>query len=502
MALPTILVNSATGSDTQASGAGPATALFGSTGVTAADGLTVNLIADAPDLSGVATDGSAVLFLADTNAGSRNFGKITAVNNTTKVVTVSDAFQGSDTDAWAIGGKRASIGGTTSVKLIENNAGNGDAMPGWIIEMESAHAETIAATLTIRRAGDTTSGPITLRGVSGAGTLPLLTFSNNGNALVGGVTGGWVLRDFGLRNSNATKTASVAITLSTTSATGLQYSFTGIQIGHSTNKFWKGILTSGAGASMFFESCEVGYCANNGMEFGSTYGTELRNCWVHDSGAHGISYTATQGDRVLFYNNLINFNATDGMNMAAAAGAGTSPRSVRFLNNTVHGNGGDGLEIADPMNTTQCVGTWLANNIFTYNGGYGVNFSGSGMSNARATCQQTVIENNCFSNNTSGTISVLTIDTGTVTADPSGGLATATKDYAGVTGGSSFAVGTQVQALGFPLAGTMPVGKYSSTYSYEDIGAAQRQEAGGGAPVPFPVHFAVPVVSRSGVAAF
>src|SRR3954463_10134754 len=129
MALPTILIDSATGSDTTASGAGPGTALTGSAGVSAGDGLSVTLDGS-PDLTGVATDGSHVLYFADATAGNRNFAKITAANNGTKVVTVSDALGFTLTKAWAIGGKRASLLGTNSSKLIENNSGNGDAMPG------------------------------------------------------------------------------------------------------------------------------------------------------------------------------------------------------------------------------------------------------------------------------------------------------------------------------------------------------------------------------------
>src|SRR5262245_38170373 len=116
MPLPTILVDSTTGSDTAASGAGPATALTGSAASTSADGLTVTLDGS-PDLTNVATDGSHAVFLNDSTAGARNFGKITAKDNVAKTVTVTNAFGASlSGKSWAIGGKRASIGSTTSTK--------------------------------------------------------------------------------------------------------------------------------------------------------------------------------------------------------------------------------------------------------------------------------------------------------------------------------------------------------------------------------------------------
>src|SRR3954470_959504 len=103
MALPTIAINSGTGSDTAASGAGPATALSG-TGAATAASTTVTLLTDNPDLSGVATDGSAVIWVG--SSSGRQFAKITGVNNTAgvKTVTVSDAFANTESGKnWGIG---------------------------------------------------------------------------------------------------------------------------------------------------------------------------------------------------------------------------------------------------------------------------------------------------------------------------------------------------------------------------------------------------------------
>ena len=174
MPFPTILIDSATGSDTAASGAGPATALTGPAAGTSADGLTVTLDGS-PDLSGVATDGTHVLFLSDSTAGNRNFSRITAKDVAARTVTVAHAFGASlSGKPWAIGGRRASIGSATSRKLADNNVSAGDAMPGWKVRLASGHAETLSGALTWRRAGDTTDGPIVLEGEPGAGTMPVV----------------------------------------------------------------------------------------------------------------------------------------------------------------------------------------------------------------------------------------------------------------------------------------------------------------------------------------
>ena len=78
MAFPTISINNSTGSDTAASGAGPATAVTGA-GASLNATSTITLSADTPDLSGVATDGSDAIWV-ETSSG-RQYYKITAVDD-------------------------------------------------------------------------------------------------------------------------------------------------------------------------------------------------------------------------------------------------------------------------------------------------------------------------------------------------------------------------------------------------------------------------------------
>ncbi len=127
-AFPYVVVNNQTGSDTEASGAGPETALFGTAAATAAS-TVVTLLVDNPDLSGVLTDGSAVIWI-DSSSG-RQFSAITGVNNTAgvKTVTVESAYANTEAGKnWGIGGKRATLASSLRLGL--------DYLPGWVIDVE------------------------------------------------------------------------------------------------------------------------------------------------------------------------------------------------------------------------------------------------------------------------------------------------------------------------------------------------------------------------------
>jgi hypothetical protein len=473
MALPTILVNSATGSDTQASGAGPATALFGTTNAsTNGTGLIATLPAGT-DLSGVATDGSHVLFLLDTTAGARNFSKITGTagsGGATPTVTVANAFGlNLTTKTWAIGGKRASIGGTTSTKLFSNNSAAGDAMPGWIVQMESGHAETIAALYAFRRAGNTTDGPITLKG-TGA-TYPILTFSVDSACLVD--VGGLIrFEHFELRNSNASKTASIGIRCDVG-----ENVIKDVRVDHATDKFWKAFICNGAIEGITVRDCTVKNCANVGMDFTDGKCMTVINCYVKSCGSHGIFWGAGAGSVFgnLVQGNILAANGGDGLHFAGTQT--TLGRSgVRVIGNTFDANTGDGVEFAAALTANPLRASAINNNIISNNGGYGIRFSGASISDVGLYADGLQMSSNCFYANTSGqsNLTMTLCAENTVTTDPT--FANAASD--------NYEIGTNLKALGYPIGGTLKVGAVSATDSYVDIGAAQREEAGGGAGGP------------------
>lgn len=463
MALPTILFNSG-GSDTLASGAGPTTALTGSNASTSGTGLVVTLDGS-PDLSGVPTDGSAVLLLIDSTAGARNFSKITAVDNGADTVTVSNAFRTSASGlSWAIGGKRLTISGTTSRKLFENNSGDGDAMPGWILEMESGYTETVTANIRIRRSGDTTDGPITLRGTAGAATTPILTANFNATLFTSGAGNYHQFWDFEVRNTNATKTSSIVF--SSGSGGSLLYARR-IKCSHATNYFGQFASTNVGGWTI--EECDVGYCSVAGAITLTGVSGTIKHCHIHDTTSHAISIGDVHG-RAHIEGNLFRVIGGDAINVPAT---GSSSVGTYIGQNTFYNVTGDCIEFTGTSQGWQAL--LVENNIASVIGGYGMKWSGASVDKYDLRAVNTIIRNNCLHSCTGGTFSptnIADIAEGTITSDPS---------FTNI-GSLNFGVGANMKAVGFSplvLPGT-------ATRSYIDIGAAQREEPAGGGMLVHP----------------
>ncbi|MGV3723631.1 MAG: right-handed parallel beta-helix repeat-containing protein, partial [Actinomycetota bacterium] len=440
----------------------------GASASTSGDGLTVTLDG-APDLSGVAVDGSHALYLADSTAGNRNFGRITAADNTAKTVTVASAFGVSLSGlSWAIGGQRASIGGTDSRKLFDNNSGNGDAMPGWVIELQNGHAETISSNIRMRRAGNQTDGPIILRGVKNAATRPVLTCDFDAVGLT--LTHYCIARAFDLVNTNVTKSASVGF-----HADGGTVEDVGI------SDFWKGLRSSGVGVPFQALGCELVNITSHGMEI-STGGARVLACRLKTIGGDGISASGNDYSGTLLISDCLITGVTgDGIRITATGTRSDRATGLLIERNTIEDCDGDGIEItATPANAVQVLRHGaLLNNLLSNCGGYGVNFSGSGMTLAILDGLGFHICNNNTYNNTSGAYnpSLTAADYGDPQLDP---------QYVNAAG-DDYGIGTNLKALGFPDGN---LGRSGSTRSYVDIGAAQREEAGGGGSI-----FASPVIS-------
>lgn len=490
--------------------------------------------ASAPDLSGVLTDGTHVLYGGIATAGQRNFSSIAAVKNTQQtdtgavtsatatliisnttgysvgdilkvagagaagadlystILTVDSSIQltlndnagttagagavtnpkqvtltasqgvntGATDTAWAIGGKRASIGGTTSVKLLENNGSNGDAMPGWTLEMQSGHIETIAATVTLRRNGTQAAGRIAIRGASGAVTPPIVTFSNNGicfRAFCDLIH----FKDFELRNSNATKTASYAIYAD--GGTG-GHLVENVRIDHSTNKFYVGIVLNKSADTVI--NCQIGNTASFGISIAAAcFGQNVISNRIYSTGGNGIDISSTSyGLKII--GNLITGCAGDGIHNSDNT---SNFPGFLIMGNTIDSCTSDGVEftVASSDLAILCV----INNILSNNGGYGLNFSsGTVTSDYLLNGSLALILNNNTYNNTSGAYNPASVGTNDPGLNP---------NFTN-PGSVDYSIGTNLKAKGHPLGGTLYIGTTSSTYSYMDPGAAQRQEAGGG----------------------
>ncbi len=379
MALPVILVDSTDGakSDTACSGAGPSTAVTDTAATSDGAGTTVTVNAG-KNISGVATNGSAVLYFADTTAGHRRFTKITGSagsGGATPAFTVSPALSaGVGPVAWAVGGVRATVMGSVSFLLFNNNTADGDLKPGWTVEMKSGHSESASNPKDIYGAGDTTSGPITLRGASGAATKPLLTFTSDDNGFI--VRGGAdrrVFRDFEMRNSNGSKSASTAF-----ANLSKQVAFIGLKISHATDFFWKGLDLRGI--KVVVRNCDIGYCTSMCIttENGDVRGLACVGNYIHDSGKYGVKFLATLFLGSTFYANVIANNVDVGLLMTA--GGGGTNDNYCVIGNTFDSNGGADVEVAQ---ADDGLGSALfLNNIFTDSSGYGLKFSNGSITQA------------------------------------------------------------------------------------------------------------------------
>jgi hypothetical protein len=462
MAFPVIRVDSTNGAAADIasiSGAGPTTSVNGTAAATDIAGTTVTVDAG-KDISGIATDGSAALILNDVTAGHRRWSKIigsAGSGGATPTFTVNEAYTGSLSGlSWGVGGVRATIANSVSQLLFSNNSAAGDAMPGWTVEMQSGHSEVVSANLDFRRAGDTTSGPITLRGASGAATRPLLTFSNNGNSITS--RGAYqTFRDFEMRNSNATKTASVAFANGAASAIAI----INVKVAHSTDKYWK-YITDGGSGYVLVRDCEFGYAANIGIDITVNKHSRYLFNSIHDGGSIAVSMTAVAGNLFLFYGNLVYNNAGDGLKGTSGS---SSAQSYTIAHNTFYNNTGDGIEFSQTSNNL--FGLTIVNNIFANNGGYGLNISAA--ADIDLVTGSSLILNNNFFTNTSGTHNpaTMTASENETTADP----------QFTSTSVADFSIGTNLKKTGYPLGGTLRIGSMSAgTFSYPDPGAAQRDE--------------------------
>lgn len=466
MAFPVILVNSATGSDTAASGAGPSTALTGSSASTDVTGLIVTLDGS-PSLTNVATDGTHCIFLNDSTAGARNFGRITAKDDGAKTVTVDTAFRtGASGLSWAIGGKRATISGTTSIKLFSNNAAAGDAMPGWTVRMESGHTES-GTGINARRAGNTTDGWITLEGEDGAVTRPVYTCSAGALTTIQSHPMYVRFRNFDLKKSGSSGSTAIS---------GVAYcEIVGMRILNNGGvKFATGIQNAVNNGGLIIRDCYIETVTGDGIYLLNCGGAIVENNVINGCGSSGVFASLNSITTGFVFRGNIVSGCVDGIKYTNASTSATVQLPTIIANNTIDSNTGDGIEVG--ATSTQIGGLQnliIENNQITDNGGYGVNFSGTSVTDFLLSVLRASVRNNNFgtgaTSNTSGDINLTLTLTGSnnIAVDP---------QYAG---SGVYTVGTNSKALGFPLT-DIGGGIVAGNRSYVDIGALQRKESGGG----------------------
>ncbi len=452
MATPDLRFNNGSGSDTAASGAGPTTAL---TGVAASFATTTVTLDGAPDLSGVATDGSHVLWLK-TSTGRQWF-TITAVDNTAKTVTVSDAPSGTATGrTWAIGGKRKTVSNADSATLFAASTG---AKGGWIITLEDDQP-TLTASLTCGATGDA-NGNIMLRGDSS--TTPRLLNCSTNNVSVITLSGGWTFENLKFTSSAATRTTSHGLNVVAGSTTNLLIVRRCV-FGDATNKLQNGINRDSGNQTSRIIDCEFASCLGAGFagSHGATSAADLLfGCYIHDCTGAGIQvpYYVGSSTEALFaaIGCIVVRNGAQGIYVTVDS---TYKGPCLLIGNTVHGNTGDGIYLKYAENI---IGAVIANNQITSNGGYGLNCAaGTAAVNDKLVA---FIAYNNFWNNSSGARTGISAGSRDTAVDP--GYTNAAR--------SDFSVSGSARAIGFPASSAV-IGLNSLTRTFVDAGAAQRRE--------------------------
>lgn len=307
---------------------GTATATVASTTVTFTGG---------PDLSTVPTDGSATIYIAGaTNTNQRVF-RITAVDNGAKTVTVDTAPTGSLTNVdWAIGGRQ----------ILPSSANlEGAIKAGWIVQINNTLAANAGTYLTCRNSGDSTSGPVWLRGKSGS--RPVLNCTNTSSCITANNMSNWKVTNLELDQDGASG-AAMTIYISWVVENVKVIDAGGAGFDHSAGNSPSWVI-----------NCDIAGTGGAGISTISN-STVVVGCYIHGCTGAGIAASGANPQNTII-NNIIANNTGKGIHISTAANA--TMQGPTIYGNTIYGNGDSGYEATD----TDTFGL-VMNNIFSQNG--------------------------------------------------------------------------------------------------------------------------------------
>lgn len=364
-----ITFHSTQGSDTQASGSGPTSAIT-ETIMTSAGSNSANVSVG----SGY---GAGDLMYVPSFTG-RKFNVIASVGSGS--LTFDDNWD--DTSfgtAGYVGGKRATFDNADSRRLF-----NDDSAAGFVIETETD--QSISSVIEITRAA-------TVRGASETQQTITQTANARNFQVRNGTT--YQFQYLKLDNTNASKTNAIGIALESGNPYLVAYKCV---FGDSTNQLKNAIARANNTPAARLKYCVIQNCTSDGAVV-----TYLNNrfvfdgCLIIDNGRHGI-YSDVQGSGIVV-NSIIANNTTYGFYSDHA------DTHVNFSNNVFYGNGNHGININDILSGL------CADNLFVSNAGYGINIRNAHSSD--------IPIGNAFFNNASGEINGASgIDSITLTANP------------------------------------------------------------------------------------
>jgi hypothetical protein len=387
----------------------------------------------------VATDGSQAIYLnCATNSNQKIF-PITAVDDGADLVQTTGTPTGctASSSDWGIGGRRI-----WNPALLEAGMRAGDT-----IQFNNSPASSASSMYTARVAGDAANGPITIRGKTGV--RPVLTVTGNVVLINANGFANYRIENLELdsdsTNQNVITSNSnwyiINVKIVDGGGSGIQHSSTGFLL-----------------VTQSDISGTTGDCINATV-LGHIIGNTLHGC-----GGDGLetSHTTPSGQIV---SNVIYNNTGRGVYISGAA---ANNNNATFLyGNTIYGNSNSGVELLNANSNIIAI-----NNIFSQNGNeaneYNVEYLAGNELNS--THRNNIFyHSNCQGSGTGGPACVLglTLHSSESSSDPLFTNA-GTDDF-------TLQSGSPGKATGYP--GTL-LGA-GGTIGYMDMGALQRQEAGG-----------------------
>ncbi len=237
-----------------------------------------------------------------------------------------------------------------------------------------------------------------------------------------------------------------------------------VKVTSPTNKTWRGIAVQGG--NIIVRDCEIASTTSDGIECAGSGSVCFNYC--HSCGGDGIGVEAGGSAASPFmsvFGNICCANAGNGISFNVATSTVTLPP---ISGNTCDSNGGAGITFVSPTAIQSLGAAVISNNILSNNTSYGLNFSAGSPTAAMISALGIMIEGNNTYNN------LAAYNPASIGANDPG----LNPQFINAPAGN-FALGANLKGMGIPRGGTLHVGTGSSTYSYVDPGAAQRQEAGG-----------------------
>lgn len=433
MALPTLYID--TGGHAQGSGSTDSgTPTVSNTSGAAVAGSVVTVAG--ANLSGVLADGSQTIFINDATNSNQKVFKITAVDDALDTVTVTPAPTGSITNsAWGIGGQF----------VYDSLRFEGAMAPGWVAQLNNTPAAKTGSTFfTARAAGTGAAGRITLRGKTGV--RPTLRVTDNRALIESNIL--WLFENLELDSDGA---AESAVNTSSGSSGTIYRDIRIIDAG--------GVgFSLGNGDSSLVIGCEVTGTGQGGISAG--IGLVAHGNYIHDLTGNGFN---AGGANPAFISMMNIIDTVTGKGHDVTGASTSNSNAAQLFSCTTYGCGDSGLEVADVDTVVR-----IFNSIFSENGNAAGEYN---IEYTAGTAESVGIHShNVFFHSGGGggaNLSGLTANSTELTSDPQF-VDPANGDFRLGSSSPAKAAGFPGQFLNGPLG-------------YLDIGAVQRQEAGGGA---------------------